>query len=67
MQSNTELVQLTCEAIENAASNGYPTDNLTDLKLAEDLWLQADFVENYDIEFIEELVIAAREKIHHEH
>lgn len=68
MQSNTDhehLVQLTREAIENAETNGYPTDGMTDRELAEDLWLKADFVEGYAVEYLEELVVDARKGEHH--
>jgi hypothetical protein len=61
MRSSTDpLVQDVIKAIENAADNGYPTDNMSDRVLAEDLWAKADFVKDYTVRILEKAVREAR-------
>lgn len=62
MLSNTEtqLVTDIKEAIQNAADNGFPTDDMSDRDLAEDLWAKASFVDDYSVDVLELAVKEAR-------
>jgi hypothetical protein len=64
MPLNTDpLVLEVSEAIENAADNGFPTDELTNRELAEDLNEKTSFEAPYSINLLEQAVQAARKEV----
>lgn len=54
------VIEDTLEAIENAAENGFPVDDLSDEELAADLWLKAGFAADLTIETVTMAVKEAR-------
>lgn len=57
----TQLVYDTKEAMENSLSNGFPTHQMSDRELAEDLWDKAGFVGDHSVLVLEHAVKMARE------
>lgn len=54
------VIEDTKEAIQNAADNGYPVDDLSDDELAAELWLMAGFTSELTIETVTLAVKEAR-------